>query len=610
MKKSVLLATIATAVSAFTLAGFIGCTDDPPQEEPPQKTALAAPVITLTDNVVEWNAVEHAVSYSVYVGSDNAVTVTATAYTVEKTEPGAYEICVVANASSSGDYADSEKSNKVTYEVFSPEEIALVKLRLVNNPDKVDYFLDEVGGQTGLDLTGLAVNALYSNGSVKKVTPTVGNVDLTASGDKTVTLSYTEDGRTVQTTFVVTVRRRTEDDIENLVTLKHEFTGAGDYKVADGAVSVVDMDGESVPTTSADGVTKIAFQKSGVQLVKVINGAGDVSFVKVCAAIFVTNTADFLAMNDNLDGYYLLRNDINFGGSGSPIGVAPLRAANAGEFADERAYTYDESGAVRQGKAFTGTFDGDGYVIIDYRYECEGGRYADSVGYFLGMFGYIGEGGKVCNLVLRSSKVLGGKCCAIVAGVNLGAIENITIEEDCSLFAYYNGGAACAAYNGGKVENIVCMPDRFDSNWGGGAFVSAYQSSDSGTSRNVYIGNRSDLTGALGGGWFFIDGIGTIYCNESYKKVLEMPTTISNGQTAAVKVYQRTVQDVLFVTWVGGTATEGIVEYVSYESGTYTYSIRLSATSPLTAGDTFSLAIKPVGGDYLNSAVTVTVAAD
>lgn len=607
MKKRILLATIATAVSAFAVAGFIGCTDDPPPEEPPpQAVRLDAPVITLTDNVVEWDAVDHAVSYSVYVGADDAVSVTTTSYTVDKTEPAQYEIYVVANASSSGDHTDSVGSNKVTYEVFSPEEVALVKLRLVNNPTKVDYFLDEVGGAQ-LDLAGLSVNAVYSNGDVKKVTPEVGRIDLSTAGDKTVGLSYTEDGRTANTSFVVTVRRRTEADIQNLVTLKHEFTAAGNYKVADGTVTAVDMDGVAVPVTVEGGQSKIAFQKSGVKLVKVTNGAGDVSFVKVCAAYYITSATEFLTMNAAPDGYYLLRNDITFEGYNPTIGTAPIRAASAGEFADERAFTYDESGTAQEGKAFTGTFDGDGYVITGYRHSDD--TYSAPSCYYLGMFGYIGEGGRVCNFVLRNARIDGGKCCAIIAGVNLGTIENVTIEDDCILNAFYNGGALAAAYNGGTIRNIVCAPERFGSNWGGGAFVSAYDSADGAVSRNVYINNKTNLASILGNGWYYVDGVGTVYCNETYKKVLSVQPTMYKGQAGKITVFQRTVDELVFTTWVGGVATEGVLSYSSYDAEEYTYNLTLLKSAPLVTGDTFTVAVKPLGTDYLNNAVEVTVGA-
>ncbi|MCH5160563.1 MAG: hypothetical protein J1G04_00880 [Clostridiales bacterium] len=610
MKKFTLISAIAAVTTVFALVGLVGCSDkktSPPEETPPavEATPLDAPVIELNDNVVEWDAVDHAVSYSVYVGDDDAVTVnsTTTSYTVDKTEVGTYDIYVIANASSSGEYTDSEKSNTVTYEVFSPEVVALVRLRLVNNADKLDYFLDEVSAETKPDLTGLVVNAVYSNGSVKKVTATPEAVDFSTPGDKTVKLSYTEDGRTATTTYVITVRRRTEADIQDLITLKHEFTAAGDYKLADGTVTAVDMDGTIVPVKAEGGVSKINFQKSGSKLVKVTAADGKVSFVKVTAAIFITNTDGFLAMNNALDGYYLLRNDITFEGYSATIGTAPLKAAEG--FDDERAFTYDVSGTARQGKAFTGTFDGDGYVITGYRHATESFGTAD--GYYLGLFGYIGEGGKVCNFVLRNSSITGGKCSAIISGVNLGTVENVTIEDDCSLSVFYAGGAVAAAYNGGTIGNIVCAPARFSSNWDGGAFVSAYESAEGAISKNVYIANKTNLTGTLGNGWYYADEIGTVYCNATYKKVLAIDTTMYKGVDGKITVFQRAVEELDFTVWVNGQANEGVLAYSSYDQDTYTYYLKLLTTASVDAGDTFAVAVRPLGKDYLNNAVTVTV---
>lgn len=76
--------------------------------------ALAAPVITLTDNVVTWTAVSHATGYDVYVNDAKLISVTALTYTVTETATGSYAIKLKAISSDTA-YSESAFSNVVTY---------------------------------------------------------------------------------------------------------------------------------------------------------------------------------------------------------------------------------------------------------------------------------------------------------------------------------------------------------------------------------------------------------------------------------------------------------------------------------------------------------------
>lgn len=88
MKKKFFTPLIALAVSmatVFACFGTTACKKDPPPEPQP----LSAPVITLTDNVISWNAVPNATGYTVKEG-DTAVSENQqqTSYTITKTEAG------------------------------------------------------------------------------------------------------------------------------------------------------------------------------------------------------------------------------------------------------------------------------------------------------------------------------------------------------------------------------------------------------------------------------------------------------------------------------------------------------------------------------------------
>lgn len=96
------------------VAGFMLASCD--EKEEPVVQELAAPVITLTDNVVSWNAVEHAANYVVSKNNTELDAQTATSYTIADTEAGDYVIKVKA-ISAVAEYTNSAYSNEVKYTV-------------------------------------------------------------------------------------------------------------------------------------------------------------------------------------------------------------------------------------------------------------------------------------------------------------------------------------------------------------------------------------------------------------------------------------------------------------------------------------------------------------
>ena len=117
---------------------------------------------------------------------------------------------------------------------------------------------------------------------------------------------------------------------------------------------------------------------------------------------------------------------------------------------------------------YTGTFDGDGHVITGLTFN---NSYVD----FVGLFGYVGEGGVVQNVGLEGGKITGKSYVGGVAGKNYcGKVTNCYNTGDIS-GVWYVGGVV------GDVQN--------------GEVTYCYNTGD--VSGNLYIG------GDIGGGYSF-----------------------------------------------------------------------------------------------------------
>ena len=95
---------------------------------------LAAPVISLAENVISWNAVPHANIYVIYENDAEVGRQLTTSYTINRVEEGEYTYSVVA--AGTANYAQSEHSNKVTYVVEAlgePTQLAAPEVSLAGN---------------------------------------------------------------------------------------------------------------------------------------------------------------------------------------------------------------------------------------------------------------------------------------------------------------------------------------------------------------------------------------------------------------------------------------------------------------------------------------------
>ncbi len=129
----------------------------------------------------------------------------------------------------------------------------------------------------------------------------------------------------------------------------------------------------------------------------------------------VIKTADELqAMKDDLDGKYILMNDIDLSGyDWTPIGTVDF-----------------DTGDLSQ--AFTGEFNGNGYVVRNLTIN----KPTEDVA---GLFGAV-NGGTIENVGLENINVAGGATAGALAGAVQGKITNCFVNEASISGTYYVGG--------------------------------------------------------------------------------------------------------------------------------------------------------------------------
>ena len=122
-------------------------------------------------------------------------------------------------------------------EVIDVEENTLDSITITSNPTKLTYFV----GQT-FDPTGLVVSANYTIGAPSVLSATdyqLSTPDMSTAGEKTITVTYTEDGTEVSNTFTITVNEYNE--LTSVVTDGTQYINLG-YKVKANTQIVITMD--------------------------------------------------------------------------------------------------------------------------------------------------------------------------------------------------------------------------------------------------------------------------------------------------------------------------------------------------------------------------------
>ena len=141
----------------------------------------------------------------------------------------------------------------------------------------------------------------------------------------------------------------------------------------------------------------------------------------------ITTVEELQAMKDNLSGYYALGNDINASatsGWNSGAGFIPIGTDT---------------------NQFTGSFDGQGYKIINLRINRPSTNY-------VGLFGYVGSGGAVENVGLENENIKGNLRVGGLVGFNdRGTVSNSYSTGSVSGSGDYAGGLVGINY--GTVSN-------------------------------------------------------------------------------------------------------------------------------------------------------------
>lgn len=577
-----------------------------------QTYPLPAPVIELDGNVVSWNAVEHAVSYTVTVNGAAQEPVTGTSYTITETTPGDYTVTVVANAEAGTNYVNSSASNSVTYTV--PDTPVLSALE-VTGFAKTLYYLDERAQAP--DLSGVTVTASYTAGkesaAVDLTDCTVTydgeeTADMTA-GSHTIRISYTEEGITLYDELTYTVERRAEADIETITEMIGEYDAAdGSYAVAaSGTVTAVtDLDGNAA-AFSGNAIGNDAFGTDEyVKVFRVDLEGGTTNFVRVIRATYVSDVAGFKAINERLNGYYILRQSIDFASSYADsvtIGAAPIGQATEG-------FKIETEGAGSQvaGTAFTGVFDGNGYALMNYRRASEAYTSATE-GYGLAVFGWIGEGGVVKNLTLRNVSIHGGQDCALLAAFNEGTIENIVVEESCTLYSNYGNGGLTDV-NFGTIQNVVSFLTKYgDRNgsesrdFGWMTTSSTYSDVTQPAAVNAHISaDRAEIAELTAiDGWEYFEGVGTVYTNSNYIYIPADDFTLPIGGTLELAIAAE--PELTYAVFEGDALGVTIDTFaISVSDGVLTIGFAEGVAAGLTTG-TFTLAIHNGNWGYSQSLV-------
>ncbi len=182
-----------------------------------------------------------------------------------------------------------------------------------------------------------------------------------------------------------------------------------------------------------------------------------------------------LAVNDDLSANYILINDIDL------AIVVYTRAPIAPDTSTSGGF---------QGTEFTGSFDGNSFIIKNL-------RISSSASDYLGMFGYIGAGGTVKNLVVADCDISGRYYVSGLAGyLAEGTITNSSVTGNVFGTSSYIGGLVGYSYFGTITNSFAADTVNAKYYVGGLAGYNYY-----GTITNCYA------TGSVTGTDYFVGGL-------------------------------------------------------------------------------------------------------
>jgi len=212
---------------------------------------------------------------------------------------------------------------------------------------------------------------------------------------------------------------------------------------------------------------------------------------------FIENWYDLDGIRDELDGYYILKNDLNCTTPGYAELASPT--ANHGE-------GWQPIGVV---DSFTGTLDGRGRKICDLFIY----RPAES----MGLFGYVAGEGELKDIGMVNVTVTGYRSVGGLAGANGGTISdcyatgNVTGDRYVGGLVGSNGGSMTNCYGTANVSGSIAIGCLVGSNGGtmidcyatasvtGGAAVGGLIGENSGSVTNCYATGSITSEECVGG---------------------------------------------------------------------------------------------------------------
>jgi hypothetical protein len=150
---------------------------------------------------------------------------------------------------------------------------------------------------------------------------------------------------------------------------------------------------------------------------------------------------------------------------------------------------------------FTGAFDGKNHAIRNLTIHADGGEWH-------GLFGEIGDGGRVRNLVLDNVEIRGGHRAGALAGWNTGTVDHCSASGN--IFGNWMVGGL-VGQNGGNVSHshstVSVQGDDKSFDLGGLVGMQMEGSiTDCHTTGDVSTGTKSDSIGGLVGNFYALDG--------------------------------------------------------------------------------------------------------
>lgn len=309
--------------------------------------------------------------------------------------------------------------------------------------------------------------------------------------------TYFENGKfyydtSVETPYNVSVEIGTKATVTALSSGRNQAE-AGQFINRDGILTI---SGEFISSLTA-----------GVKTLKVETSEGTVTVDAYLVNKVIKTAEDFQNINDRLDGYYILGNDIDLGDIDNfePLG---------------RLYSETDT----RNEYFHGVLDGNGYTVSGAKV-----LYSDSVasnynvyantgstrfeedchvaGDNIGLFQVIGSSGEVMHLGLDDIHVRGRTIVGALAGNIMGNVHDVYVgdcdvemsthfyDDDCNM-----GGVVGIVAGSGQVRNVISEVDHLQLGASSNSTYT-YNGHSLSVEPGVYLDFGEDYVGQPGNGW-------------------------------------------------------------------------------------------------------------